>query len=69
VIDRTSNEMSLAQVFSNSWARLGATSPNRADLTPHIRLVRFDRLYRRNIAFLVALLGSGARRDAARPNA
>jgi hypothetical protein len=69
VIDRTSNEISLAQVFSNSWAKLGVTSPNRADLTPHIRLVRFDRLYRRNIVFLVALLGSGAGRDAARlPN-
>ena len=56
VIDRTTNEISLAQVFSDSWIKLGATSPNRADREPRIRLLRFDSLYGRSIANLVALL-------------
>jgi hypothetical protein len=56
VIDRTSDQIALAQVFSDGWAGLVATSPNRADLTPRVRLVRFDGLYGRNIANLVGLL-------------
>jgi len=56
VIDRTTNEISLARVFSDSWIKLGATSPNRADREPRIRLLRFDSLYGRSIANLVALL-------------
>ena len=50
----------LVRVLFDSWARLGAASPNRADLTPHVRLVRFDGLYGRNIANLVALLAATA---------
>ena len=52
-------EIDLSQVFSDGWARLGAASPNQADLTPRVRLMRFDGLYGRNIANLVALLAAG----------
>jgi hypothetical protein len=58
VIDRTSDEISLAHVFSDGWARLCAASPNRADLTPRVRLVRIDGLYGRKIGSLVALLAA-----------
>jgi hypothetical protein len=64
VIDRTTDEIGLAQVFSDGWARLGAASPNRADLTPRVRLVRFNGLYGRNIANLVALLAAKGGVDA-----
>ena len=60
VIDRTTDEIGLVRVLFDGWARLGAASPNRADLTPHVRLVRFDGLYGRNIANLVALLAATA---------
>jgi hypothetical protein len=63
VIDRTSDQIALAQVFSDGWARLGAASSNRADLTPRVRLVRFDGLYGRNIANLVGLLAATSRRN------
>jgi hypothetical protein len=66
VIDRTSDEIGLAHVFSDGWARLCAASPNRADLTPRVRLVRFDGLYGRKIANLVALLAETSRRRTAR---
>ena len=59
VIDRTTDEIGLSQVFSDGWARLGAASPNQANLTPRVRLMRFDGLYGRNIANLVALLAAG----------
>jgi hypothetical protein len=58
VIDRTTDEIGLAQVFFDGWARLAATSPNRADLTPRVRLVRLNGLYGRNIAKIVALLAA-----------
>ena len=61
VIDRTSDEIGLAHVFSDGWAKLCAASPNRADLTPRVRLVRFDGLYGRKVANLVALLAATAR--------
>ena len=48
VIDRT-NEIGLVRVLFDGWARLGAASPNRADLTLHVCLVRFDGLYGRDI--------------------
>jgi hypothetical protein len=60
VIDRTTDEIGLVRVVFDGWARLGAASPNRADLTPRVRLVRFDGLYGRNIANLVALLAGTA---------
>ena len=60
VIDRTTDEIGLVRVLFDGWARLGAASPNRADLTPRVRLVRFDGLYGRNIANLVALLAATA---------
>jgi hypothetical protein len=60
VIDRTTDEIGLVRVVFDGWARLGAASPNRADLTPRVRLVRFDGLYGRNIANLVALLAATA---------
>jgi len=62
IIDRTTDEVGLAHVFSDGWARLGMASPNRADLTPQLRLVRFDGLYGSNIANLVALLATTSRR-------
>ena len=60
VIDRTTDEIGLVRVLFDGWARLGAASPNRADLTPHVCLVRFGGLYGRNIANLVALLAATA---------
>jgi len=62
IIDRTSDEIGLAHVFYDGWARIGRTSPNRSDLTPHVHLVRFDGLHGHKIANLVALVAATSRR-------
>ena len=42
VVDRTTDEHFLAQVFASAWTTVTKASPNWNDPAPRIRLYRFD---------------------------
>jgi len=58
VVDRTTDERFLAQVFAGAWATVTKASPNWNDPAPHVRLYRFDGHVGPNIPALVAVVAN-----------
>lgn len=58
VVDRTTDEQFLTQVFNDGWAKVTEASPNRSDLAPRVRLYRFDDHSGRNVPALVAVMAA-----------
>jgi hypothetical protein len=56
VVDRTTDEHFLAQVFASAWATITKASPNWTDPAPRIRLYRFDGHVGQDITALVAVV-------------
>jgi hypothetical protein len=62
VVDRTTDENFLAQVFAGAWATVTKASPNWSDPAPRIRLYRFDGRGGQNISALVAAVANAGMR-------
>ena len=62
VVDRTTDERFLAQVFATAWATVTEASPNWNDPAPRIRLYRFDGRGGQNIPALVAAVANAGMR-------
>jgi hypothetical protein len=62
VVDRTTDENFLAQVFAGAWAAVTKASPNWNDPAPRIRLYRFDDRGGQNISALVAAVANAGMR-------
>jgi hypothetical protein len=62
VVDRTTDERFLAQVFAAAWATVTKASPNWNDPAPLVRLYRFDGHVGQNIPALVAVVASAGMR-------
>jgi hypothetical protein len=58
VVDRTTDEPFLAQVFADAWATLTNASPNWNDPAPRVRLYRCDGHVGQNIPALVAVVAN-----------
>jgi hypothetical protein len=58
VVDRTTDERFLAQVFADAWASLTNASPNWNDPAPRVRLYRFDGHVGQDIPGLVAVVAN-----------
>jgi hypothetical protein len=58
VVDRTTDERFLAQVFTDAWATVTKASPNWNDPAPRVRLYRFDGHVGQNIPALVAVVAN-----------
>ena len=58
VVDRTSDERFLAQVFADAWATVTKASPNWNDPAPRVRLYRFDGHVGQNVPSLVAVVAN-----------
>ena len=58
VVDRTTDERFLAQVFADTWGTVTNASPNWNDPAPRVRLYRFDGHAGQNIPALVAVVAS-----------
>ena len=58
VVDRTTDERFLAQVFAGTWTTVTKASPNWNDPAPRVRLYRFDRHVGQNIPELVAVVAN-----------
>jgi len=58
VVDRTTDENFLAQVFAGAWTTVTKASPNSNDPAPRIRLYRFDGPGGQNISALVAAVAN-----------
>jgi hypothetical protein len=58
VVDRTTDENFLAQVFASAWTIVTKASPNWKDPAPRIRLYRFDGHVGPNIPALVAVVAN-----------
>lgn len=58
VVDRTTDERFLTQVFANAWATVTRASPNWSDPAPCVRLYRFDGNVGQNIPALVATVAN-----------
>lgn len=58
VVDRTTDERFLAQVFADAWATTAKSSPNWNDPAPRVRLYRFDGNAGQNIPALVAVVAN-----------
>ena len=58
VVDRTTDERFLAQVFADAWATATKASPNWNDPAPRVRLYRFDGHAGQNIPALVAVVAN-----------
>ena len=46
VVDHTTDEVFLTQVLQQGWVRISASSPNRTDACPRVRLYRLDCVFR-----------------------
>jgi hypothetical protein len=58
VVDRTTDEHFVAQVFADAWAAVTKASPNWNDLAPRISLYHFDGHVGQDIPALVAVVAS-----------
>jgi hypothetical protein len=69
VIDRTTDERFLGQVFADAWAAVTKASPNWNDPVPRVRLYRFDGHAGQNIPALVAVVANAGMRNPVRNEA
>jgi hypothetical protein len=60
VVDRTTDEHFLDQVFNSAWTAVTKGSPNWSDPAPRIRLFRFDGRVGQDISALVAVVANAA---------
>jgi hypothetical protein len=58
VVDRTTDEHFVAQVFADAWALVTKASPNWNDPAPRVRLYHFDGHVGQDIPALVAVIAS-----------
>jgi len=61
VVDRTTDEHFLAQVFASAWTTVTKTSPNWNDPAPRIRLYRFDGHVGPKIPAMVAVVANAGK--------
>jgi len=69
VVDRTTDERFLAQVFADAWATVTKASPNWNDPAPRLSLYHFDGHFGQNIPALVAVVANAGMHYAMRNEA
>ena len=65
VVDRTTDEGFLTDVLQQGWVHISASSPNRTDASPRVRLYRLDGAGAQGIGKLVATLAGAHGRSLA----